>query len=78
MPDISKLSFCRVAWDISGYGQGHGDWFDVSEEPSLQDLVKTFNQEYGAGSHRIEYDDGTSSYDIAQEQILKAVELARG
>ena len=73
MSEDNKLSFCRLAWKIAGYPKGHGEWFDNTPKnvAMLQSHVVPLNNKYGAGTHRIEYDDGDKSRKKAEGIIKK-------
>jgi len=72
MPVAKKLEFIRLSWELDGC-KGHGDWFEHTPEKAevLQLYINESNRRRGAGTHRIESNDGGESRDAVQSIIKK-------
>lgn len=66
----NKGSFCRIAWEI-GSKTGHGDWHDAESQNVLQSHIDRQNEAHGAGSHRIEWNDGNDAMKEVEAIIKK-------
>ena len=60
-------------------GDGHGDWYDDTENNKelLESRVNYQNDRYGAGSHAIQYYDGKQSRIVTYGTHQKSIKICK-